>query len=152
LGVLHSNLELRTGRKEKPMSTDTNKAVCRRHYEEVLTGKKLEVVDEIYGDQIKVGDGDYMPRDQFKGIVAMSITAFPDLVITVRDQIAEDDRVVSRWSGEGTHLGDFLGHHGTGKKVKIHAIHIHQVVNGRIVTLWEEIDMLGLSKQLGIEI
>jgi len=134
------------------MSTDTNKAICRRHYQEVLTGKKLEVVDEIYGDQIKVGDGGSIPRDQFKGIAAMSITAFPDLVITVHDQIAEGDRVVTRWSGEGTHLGDFLGHAGTGKKVKIKAIHIHQVIDGRIVTLWEEIDMLGLSKQLGIDI
>jgi len=134
------------------MSTDTNKAIYRRHYQEVLTEKRLEVVDEIYGDQIRIGDGGYMSREQFKGMAAMSTTAFPDLVITVKDQIAEGDRVVTRWSGEGTHLGDFLGHNGTGKKVSIQAIHIHQVVNGRIVTLWEEIDMFGLSKQLGIDI
>ncbi len=82
----------------------------------------------------------------------MSITAFPDLVITVHDQIAEGDRVVTRWSGAGTHLGDFLGHGATGKKVIIKAIHIQQVVDGRIVSLWEEIDLLGLSKQLGIVI
>jgi len=134
------------------MSTDTNKAVCRRHYEEVLTGKKLTVIDEIYGDQIRIGDGDSMSRDQFKSLAVMSTTAFPDLVVTVHDQIAEGDRVVTRWSGEGTHLGDFLGHGGTGKKVRIQAIHIHQVVDGRIITLWEQIDLFGLSKQLGIDI
>ena len=134
------------------MSTDTNKAVCRRHYEEVLTGKKLKVIDEIYGDQIRIGDGDSMSRDQFKSLAVMSTTAFPDLVVTVHDQIAEGDRVVTRWSGEGTHLGDFLGHGGTGKKVRIQAIHIHQVVDGRIITLWEQIDLFGLSKQLGIDI
>ncbi len=134
------------------MSTETNKAVCRRHYQDVLTEKRLEVMDEIYGDQIRVGDGGTFSRDQFKGLAVMSITAFPDLVITVHDQIAEGDRVVTRWSGEGTHLGDFLGHGGTGKKVIIKAIHIHQVVDGRIVSLWEEIDLLGLSKQLGIAI
>jgi steroid delta-isomerase-like uncharacterized protein len=82
----------------------------------------------------------------------MSITAFPDLVVSVHDQIAERDRVVSRWTAEGTHLGDFMGHAGTGRKVKISAIHIHQIVDGRIATLWEEIDMLGLTRQLGIEI
>ena len=134
------------------MSTDTNKAVCRRHYQEVLTEKRLEVIDEIYGDQIRIGDGDDVPRDQLKGGAAMAITAFPDLVVTVHDQIAEGDRVVTRFSTEGTHLGDFLGHSGTGKKLRIQAIHIHQVVDGRIVTLWEQIDMLGLSKQLGVDI
>jgi steroid delta-isomerase-like uncharacterized protein len=134
------------------MSTDANKAVCRRHYQEVLTEKRLEVIDEIYGDQIRIGDADYFPRDQVKAGAAMSTKAFPDLVVTVHDQIAEGDRVVTRFTSEGTHLGDFLGHSGTGKKVRIEAIHIHQVVDGRIVTLWEQIDLLGLSKQLEIDI
>jgi predicted ester cyclase len=70
----------------------------------------------------------------------MSITAFPDLVVTVHDQIAEGDRVVTRWTAEGTHSGDFLGHAATGKRVEIKAIHIHQVVGGKMATLWEEID------------
>jgi len=132
------------------MSAETNKAVCMRHYQEVLTKKRLEVIDEIYADQIGVGDGPAMPREQFKLMANMSITAFPDLVVRVHDQIAERDRVVSRWTAEGTHLGDFMGHAATGRKVTITAIHIHQIVDGRIATLWEEIDMLGLTKQLGI--
>jgi steroid delta-isomerase-like uncharacterized protein len=134
------------------MSAEANKAVCMRHYQEVLTKKRLEVIDEIYTDQITVGDGPAVPREHFKLIANMSITAFPDLVVSVHDQIAERDRVVSRWTAEGTHLGDFMGHAGTGRKVKISAIHIHQIVDGRIATLWEEIDMLGLTRQLGIEI
>jgi steroid delta-isomerase-like uncharacterized protein len=134
------------------MSTETNKALCMRHYNEVLSGKRLEVVDEIYAAQIRVGDGPTMPRDQFKALAKLSMTAFPDLTVTVHDQIAERDRVVSRWTAEGTHLGDFMGHPGTGKKVQIKAIHIHQIVDGRIATLWEEIDLLGLAKQLGISL
>ncbi len=132
------------------MSTESMKAVCLRHYDEVLTGKRLETIDEIYQDAIGIGDGPLMPREQFKGYARMSITAFPDLVVTVHDQIAERDRVVTRWSAEGTHLGDFMGHPGTGKKVKIKAIHIHRVVGGRIATLWEEIDMNQVFKQIGI--
>jgi steroid delta-isomerase-like uncharacterized protein len=134
------------------MSTETNKALCMRHYNEVLSGKRLEVVDEIYAAQIRVGDGPTMPRDQFKALAKLSTTAFPDLAVRVHDQIAERDRVVSRWTAEGTHLGDFMGHPGTGKKVQIKAIHIHQIVDGRIATLWEEIDLLGLAKQLGISL
>jgi steroid delta-isomerase-like uncharacterized protein len=134
---------------EVEMSTESMKAVCLRHYNEVLTGKRLETVDEIYQDTIGIGDGPSMPREQFKAYARLSTTAFPDLVVTVHDQIAERDRVVTRWSAEGTHLGDFLGHPGTGKKVKIKAIHIHQVVNGRIAALWEEIDMNDVFRQIG---
>jgi steroid delta-isomerase-like uncharacterized protein len=132
------------------MATESMKAVCLRHYNEVLTGKRLETIDEIYKDQIGIGDGPCMPREQFKAYAKMSITAFPDLVVTVHDQIAERDRVVTRWSAEGTHRGDFMGHPGTGKKVRIKAIHIQRVVDGRIATLWEEIDMNDVFKQIGV--
>jgi predicted ester cyclase len=65
-------------------------------------------------------------------------------------QIAEGDYVVTRWSATGTRLGDFIGNGLTGKGVHIKAIHIHEVVDGMICHFWEQIDLLGLSKQLGI--
>jgi hypothetical protein len=52
---------------------------------EVLTQKKLSVIDEIYAESIKVGDGPIMPREQFKAMAQMSTTAFPDLVVTIHD-------------------------------------------------------------------
>ncbi len=132
------------------MSASTNKAICRRHYEEVLTQKKLGVIDEIYADQVAYGESHSMPREQFKMLAGATATAFPDLRVTVHAQVEEGDLVVTRWSATGTHLGDFMGHGATRKAVKITAIHIHQVSKGRICHLWEEIDLLGLSKQLGI--
>ncbi len=134
------------------MSHVSNKALTARHYIEVLTQKKLDVVDEIYADSIRVGDGPSMPRQQFRALAQMSITAFPDLVVTIHDQVAEGDLVVTRWSAEGTHLGDFMGHAGSGRKAVITAIHIHKIVGNRIAVLWEQIDLLGLCKQLGITI
>jgi steroid delta-isomerase-like uncharacterized protein len=134
------------------MSYESNKALAARHYIEVLTQKKVSVVDEIYAESIQVGDGPSVPREQFKAMAQMSTTAFPDLVATIHDQVAEGDLVVTRWSAEGTHLGDFMGHAGSGRKVKITAIHIHKIINNRIAVLWEEIDLLGLSKQLEIVI
>ncbi len=134
------------------MSTTTNKSICRRHYEEVLTQKKPAVVDEIYADQIAYGDAQSMPREQFKMMAGITTTAFPDLEVTIHAQFAEGDYVVTRWSATGTHLGDFMGNGPTGKRVHITAIHIHQVVAGRICHLWEEIDLLGLSKQIGAAI
>ena len=134
------------------MSANQNKAICRRHYDEVLTSKQIDVVDQIYADQIACGDSQSMPRDQFKMIAKASTVAFPDLKVTVHEQIAEGDFVVTRWSASGTHLGDFMGNKPTGKPVQIKAIHIHQIAGGRICHLWEQIDLLSLSKQLGVVI
>ena len=131
--------------------SEGNKAVCRRHCEEVFSQKKLSVVDEIYADPVAYGESQSMPRQQFKTIATASTVAFPDLKVTVHAQIAEGDFVVTRWTAVGTHLGDFMGNQPTGKPVHIKAIHIHQVIAGRICHLWEEIDLLGLSKQLGIQ-
>ena len=55
---------------------------------------------------------------------------------------------MTRWSAEGTHLGDFMEHAPTGKRVKITAIHMHQVVDGKIATLWEKI--VNVFRQLGL--
>ncbi len=132
------------------MSAGTNKAICRRHYEEVLTNKQLGVIDEIYADQIAYGDVQSMPREQFKAMAAASTRAFPDLKVTIHAQIAEGKYVVTRWSASGTHRGDFMGNPPTGKAVHLEAIHIHEIRDGRICHLWEQIDLLALSRQLGI--
>ena len=132
------------------MGAEANKALVRRHYKEVLTGKDVAVIDELYAPVIAVGDDASMERDQFKAVAGMMHTAFPDVVVTVQDQIAEGDKVVTRWTAHATHQGDFMGIPATGKQVQMKAIHIHQVVDGRIAALWEEFDMFGLMQQLGV--
>lgn len=132
------------------MSTEKNKKLVRRHYEEVLTGRNLDLVDDLYLSRIGLSDGNSVEREQFKGYVQISLNAFPDLVVSVEDQIAEGDKVVTRWTAQGTHRGSFFGLEATGKQVRLQAIHIHQIENGKIVRLWEEIDMFGLRQQLGL--
>jgi steroid delta-isomerase-like uncharacterized protein len=132
------------------MSTEANKALVRRHYEEVLTGKNVGLIDELYAPAIRIGDGDAMDRGQFKAIGGMMLAAFPDVQVTVRDQIAEGDKVVTRWTARATHRGDFMGIPPTGKQVTMQAIHIHQIVDGRIAALWEEFDMFSLMQQLRV--
>lgn len=136
--------------KEAEMSTDENKSICRRHYEEVLTNKRIDVIDEIYSDQVGYDEAQSLPRDEFKMLARASTEAFPDLKVTIQAQIAGGDYVVTRWSATGTHLGDFMGNGPTGKEAQIKAIHIHKLEAGRISHLWEQIDLLSLSKQLGI--
>jgi steroid delta-isomerase-like uncharacterized protein len=130
------------------MSTEENKMLVRRHYEEVLTAKKIEVVNELYTPSISLGSGAVIEREQFKAVAGMMHAAFPDVTVTIQDQIAEGDKVVTRWTAQATHQGDFMGIAPTGKQVTVKAIHIHQIVDGKIAALWEEFDMFGLMQQL----
>ncbi|MCB0144029.1 MAG: ester cyclase, partial [Caldilineaceae bacterium] len=69
------------------MSTETNKAIVRRLWEEVWNQGNLSVCDEIF-------DADYAAHE--KGFVPVLRAAFPDLHFTIEDMIAEDDKVVTR--------------------------------------------------------
>jgi steroid delta-isomerase-like uncharacterized protein len=70
--------------------------------------------------------------------------------VAVHDQVAEDDKVVTRWSATGTHSGDFVGVPASGRLITVTGIHIHRVRHGRLVEHWEELNMLGVLRQLGV--
>jgi predicted ester cyclase len=70
--------------------------------------------------------------------------------VTIEDQIAEGDRVVTRWSGQSTHQGEFMGIPPTGKTVRVTSISIDRVAGGQIVESWWESDQLGMMQQLGV--
>ena len=77
--------------------------------------------------------------------------AFPDLQTAIEDQVAEGDKVVSRFSGRGTHLGeteDFGP--ATGNSIEINGITIDRVADGKIVEEWTNFDALGLLQQIGL--
>ncbi len=77
-------------------------------------------------------------------------SAFPDLHITVEDQIQENEQVVTRFSIHGTYEGDLMGIPATGKKFKVSGISIIRFEHGTAVEEWIEEDGLGLMRQLGI--
>lgn len=78
------------------------------------------------------------------------LAAFPDLHVQIDDAIAEGDRLVTRWSAEGTHSGELMGIPATGKKVSISGIAIDRFENGQSVEHWEIFDQMGLMQQLGV--
>src|ERR1700752_4120466 len=122
------------------MSTEENKALLRRYYDEVLTGGNLAVIQELFIPELV---------ERFLQAVTASRTAFPDLFVTVEDQLAEGDRVATRFTARGMHRGPFLGVPPTNKQVILSAIHIHRIENGKIAELWEEINLLSLLQQIG---
>lgn len=131
---------------------EENKALVRRYYQEVLTGRDRDLLARLL-DSSFVSHGSGGPAvgaGAYAAAVAATHAAFPDLVVTVHDQVAEADMVVTRWSATGTHAGDFAGMPATGRRVTVTGIHIHRVRHGRLIEHWEELDLLGVLRQLGM--
>ncbi len=135
------------------MSTEQHKAMDRRVYEEVWNGGNLAVIDELvaanYVDHDQEPTGALEGLEGLKQSVTMYRTAFPDVHFTVEDQIAEGDRVVTRWTARGTHQDAFMGIPPTGKQAMVTGISITRVASGKVVEGWTNFDALGLLHQLG---
>lgn len=128
-----------------------NKRASRRALEEVYTGGDLDVVDELVnGDIVAHSPGvDFHGITELKQFVASLREAFPDLRMTVEDQVAEGDKVVTRWTAQGTQKGSFLGMPPTGKAGTMTGVEIDRFVDGKVTECWTSADYLGLMQQLG---
>ncbi|HJR82278.1 MAG TPA: ester cyclase [Anaerolineales bacterium] len=78
------------------------------------------------------------------------LAAFPDMQVRIEDVLAEGNKLVTRWSAEGTQSGELMGIPATGKKVSISGIAIDRFENGQSVEHWEIFDQMGLMQQLGV--
>ncbi len=84
-----------------------------------------------------------------KAQAAMYKAAFPDVSMTVEDQVAEGDKVVTRWTAKGTHEGELMGVPATGKSISITGITISRIADGMVEEEWTNWDGLGLMEQIG---
>ena len=88
--------------------------------------------------------------DGHKAIGALFRAAFPDLEWRIDDLIAEGDKVVARITAHGTHEGELFGIPATGKTMRMSAIGMWRIADGKIVEHWYEADNLGMMQQLGV--
>jgi steroid delta-isomerase-like uncharacterized protein len=135
------------------MSTEDNKALVRRFIEELFNQKNVAVIDELIdASYLDHTPGTALPPgpEGYRQFASLFLTAFPDSHIAVEDQIAERDKVVSRYTSQGTHKGDFMGIAPTGKSITITGIEINRIASGKIVEGWSNFDMLGLLQQPGV--
>jgi steroid delta-isomerase-like uncharacterized protein len=87
--------------------------------------------------------------DTYLGVVAANAAAFPDLVWTVDDMVADGDTVAIRYTMKGTHRGDFAGVKATGKAVTAQSMAFYRLADGKIVEERAQLDMLSLLQQMG---
>ncbi|HXF60737.1 MAG TPA: ester cyclase [Caldilineaceae bacterium] len=129
-----------------------NKALVRRSIEEIYNQGNLAAVDELAATDLVIHaqSEEIRGRAGAKQFIATLRAGFPDIHFTIEDQVAEGDRVVTRWTAHGTHAGAFQGIPPTGRQVRIVGVDIDRIVNGRIVECWAHVDELGMMKQLGV--
>jgi steroid delta-isomerase-like uncharacterized protein len=135
------------------MSTEANKALVRRFYEEIDKGNLAamdELVTEDYVDHSPppfpdLGSG----REGLKKAFAIFWEATPGYH-RIEDQIAEGDKVVTRLTAYGTHEGDLPGIPRTGNKLEMTATVIHRIEGGKLAEKWSDKDVLGFLQQLGV--
>lgn len=135
------------------MSTEDNKALIRRFYEEVFNQRNVAALDAFYApDHVDhtLPPGLPVSPEGTKQGIAIIMAALPDLHITIEDMIAEGDKVVTRFTTHGTQQGAFGSIPPTGKRVAISTIEITRVADGKIVEDWGLDDRLGMLQQLGL--
>lgn len=132
------------------MSTDDNKALVQRFFDEVINQRNLAALDQLVSPNAvnhTVPSGLPQGPNQF---LSMHLNAFPDVKATVEELLADGDKVIARVSYRGTHQGAFRAISPTGKPITVTGINIFRIVNGKLHEHWGLADRLSALQQLGL--
>jgi predicted ester cyclase len=134
------------------MSIEESKQLIRRFYTEVVDGRDYSNLDSFVAT-------DYVDHNAAEGgrgpdVVRTHLEAIrstlPDFTVQVEDIFAEGDYVITRVTGRGTHLGEWMGIKPTGRGVRLKGINIDRVERGQIAEHWGEADTIGMLVQMGV--
>src|SRR4051812_33562153 len=128
-----------------------NKAVVTRFNKAYIEGGDMQAFREIMDSSFvnhTAMPGMSPGLDGITATIDMFRQAFPDLTVTIHDQIEEGDLVVTRKTFYATHAGPFMGIAATGRKVTIDTIDIIRLRDGKYVEHWAVRDMLNVMQQL----
>ena len=143
------------------MSLENNKATVRRLFE-VENTRTLAALDELIAPDYVHNTLQLRGLESYKQLNTEAFKAFPDFHETIEDIVAEGDKVWIRFTGTGTHRGEWsvpqaLTPAGkkmtlapTGKKITFTAVLIYRIVNGKVAECWGVYDFLEFYSQLGV--
>jgi len=129
----------------------SDEAVVRRFYDEMNNDRKNELAPELFTDDHRMHDPQVPTADGPQGM-ADTVAVYQQAVEghwDIEEMFSTGDRVVVRWIGSGRHVGELNGIPATGKSVRVDAITIHRMRDGKIAETWEVWDTLGLLQQIG---
>jgi len=135
------------------MSLENYKELVRNEFKRWELKGDENLIDECYAPNCVwhgPGGQDIKGHDGMKQLMTVLGSAFPDKRYTVHDLIAEGDKVVARWTLQGTHTGDYMGIPATNKQISFNGIYIIRFENGKQIEWWLEADFYSLMQQLGV--
>jgi predicted ester cyclase len=135
-------------------STEGNKAVARRHFEDMWNRMDASVADEIVDPNVvgHVGAVTLHKREALKERVATIRGIYESSRFSIETMVAEGNLVAVRWIQRARHSGVFLGPQTKGKDVTVGGMHVFRLQGGRIVEIWVNEDDLGELQQLGVQV
>jgi predicted ester cyclase len=133
---------------------------------EELVSRFFEICSIVQGDMVKLRTADWnsifspdyvihftnrdMNLSQLIEYNAEILTAFPDMLFTVDDIFATEEKVAVRYSMKGTFKGAYHGIAPNGKQFIVKGVSVDRVVKGKDVETWDFPDMLAVMAQLGV--
>jgi steroid delta-isomerase-like uncharacterized protein len=127
------------------------KAVSRRLIEDVFNQGRYDKIDDLLArDFVVHSGGTEQGREEFADMIRAYRGGLPDYLCTIDDQIAEGDRVVTRWTVRGTQTAELIGVPATGRQVILTGVAIDRVADGKIVETWLEADIHRMLQDLGV--
>ena len=112
--------------------------------------RRFDAADELMTRDAVVLEPVAGTPDDLKAVATMMRAAFPDWHATPEEILVEGDRVVERWTGRGTHRGEFQGIPPTGKTVTVPGVVFYRIADGKIAEFRGQFDRLSLMQQLGV--
>lgn len=136
------------------MSTEDNKQVVRRFYDEVMGEGRVEVLDEVMVEDF-VDHGEALfdspqGRETLRQGIAGTHEILPGLRVSLHEILAEGDLVGVRGTMRCRHAGNFLGVLGTGHELSWEGIAIFRLAEGRIAERWFNSDSISILRQLAL--
>lgn len=133
------------------MAYEQNKAIARRFIQELFNeGKVDEAKNFVTPDIIYHGLEELRGLEDFKKWIIEDRKTFPDLEVTIVEDMAEGNNVAVRWTLKATHEGDFAGLPASHKKFEAHGAEIFHFENSKIKEAWTIFDALAPTLGLGI--
>jgi steroid delta-isomerase-like uncharacterized protein len=132
--------------------TERNREIVRRYFDEVVNEGRLEVVDELFSQDVvfETPIGRFEGPDGIRMLVSGFRGGFSDLRVDVEEIVGEGDRLAVRVTTSGTNDGDLLGNPPTGKPVSLPFVHFVAFEDGKYHRDQVIYDRLALMEQLGL--
>lgn len=131
------------------LQAEAQRALVRQFVDEFWSSGNLDAADALMTADAVIHEPVVGTPADLKAVAVMIRTAFPDWCSTVDEMIVEGDRVVERWTGRGTHRGEFQGIAPTGRRVAVPGVVFYRIADGKIAGFRGQFDRLSLLQQLG---